>query len=123
RLGASGHHVTLLERNGELGGKLARHSVDGFTFDTGPSLLTLPHVFDELLAHAGTTLAASVDLVRLDPICRYSWPATAPGGAATFDHRAERVDAVGAVDAGFPGEGPAFDAWLEHARRIWDVAE
>ena len=123
RLGAAGHHVTLLERNPELGGKLASRTIDGFTFDTGPSLLTLPHVFDELLGHAGTTLAAAVDLRRLDPICRYSWPAGAPGGAAGFDHRAGRQEAVAEVEAAMPGEGVAFDAYLEHARTIWDVAE
>jgi phytoene desaturase len=123
RLGAAGHHVTLVERNAELGGKLARRTIDGFTFDTGPSLLTLPQVFDDLLASAGTTLADAVDLVRLDPVCRYSWPDAAPGGAATFDHRAGRREAVQAVDEAFPGQGGAFDRWLDHARRIWEVAD
>ena len=123
RLGAAGHHVTLLERNPELGGKLASRTIDGFTFDTGPSLLTLPHVFDELLGHAGTSLAAAADLQRLDPICRYSWPAGAPGGATSFDHRAGRTEAVAEVDAAMPGQGERFDAFLEHARTIWEVAE
>jgi phytoene dehydrogenase-like protein len=58
RLGARGHRVTVLERNAELGGKLTARERDGFTFDTGPSLLTLPHVFDEVLGLAGTSLAA-----------------------------------------------------------------
>jgi phytoene desaturase len=115
--------VTLVERNEQLGGKLARRSVDGFTFDTGPSLLTLPHVFDELLAHAGTTLAEAVDLDRLDPICRYEWPEGAPGGAATFDHRADRGDAVAEVERALPGQGAAFDRWLAHGRSVWEVAE
>lgn len=123
RLGAAGHHVTLLERNPELGGNLASRTIDGFTFDTGPSLLTLPHVFDELLGHAGTSLAAAVDLQRLDPICRYSWPAGAPGGATGFDHRAGRQEAVAEVEAALPGQGGAFDSYLEHARTIWEVAE
>lgn len=123
RLGAAGHHVTLLERNAELGGKLAARTVDGFTFDTGPSLLTLPHVFDELLDHAGTSLAAAVDLQRLDPICRYSWPPGAPGGTAGFDHRADRHDAVAEVEVALRGQGAAFDAWLDHARTIWEVVE
>ena len=123
RLRAAGHHVTLCERNARLGGKLARRTVEGFTFDTGPSLLTLPQVFDELLGVVGTTLADAVDLVRLDPVCRYTWPAGAPGGAAAFDHRAGRSEAVQAVEASFPGQGGAFARWLDHARRIWEVAE
>ena len=42
RLAAVGHRVVVLERNGTVGGKLAARRHDGFTFDVGPSLLTLP---------------------------------------------------------------------------------
>ncbi len=42
RLAARGHDVTLCERLPEVGGKLAVYRRDGFTFDLGPSLLTLP---------------------------------------------------------------------------------
>ena len=49
RLAAGGRHVVVLERNDVTGGKLATVRRGGATFDVGPSLLTLPHVFDELL--------------------------------------------------------------------------
>ena len=42
RLRAAGHAVRVLERRPALGGKLDVRVRDGFTFDTGPSLLTLP---------------------------------------------------------------------------------
>ena len=74
RLAAAGHRVEVLERNAATGGKLASVRAAGATFDVGPSLLTLPHVFDELLALAGTSLAAEVELVRLDPQFHYHWP-------------------------------------------------
>ena len=73
RLAAAGHRVVVLERNEVTGGKLAVRRHDGCTLDLGPSLLTLPHVFDELFRVAGTTLATEVDLVRLDPQFRYHW--------------------------------------------------
>ena len=50
RLAASGHHVTLLERNPVVGGKLAALSEGGYTFDLGPTLLTMPHLYDEVPA-------------------------------------------------------------------------
>ena len=53
RLAAAGHRVAVLERNAVVGGKLARLRHDGFTFDVGPALLTLPDVFDELFRAAG----------------------------------------------------------------------
>src|SRR5438067_11679992 len=54
RLAAAGHTVTVCERAGTVGGKLGllvRQTAAGvFRFDTGPSLLTMPHVFAELFA-------------------------------------------------------------------------
>ena len=117
RLRAAGHDVVLFERNSVLGGKLASRTVDGFTFDTGPSLLTLPEVFDNLLALAGTSLAELVDPVRLDPICRYRWP-----DGSGFDHLADRHDAAAEVHRLAPGQAPAFAAYLDHGRRVWDVS-
>ncbi len=117
RLRAAGHDVVLYERNAVVGGKLAGRSVDGFAFDTGPSLLTLPEVFDDLLAVAGTSLAKLADPVRLDPICRYRWP-----DGSSFDHRADRYDAATEVDRLAPGQGPAFAAYLDHGRRVWEVS-
>ncbi|MDP9454061.1 MAG: phytoene desaturase family protein [Actinomycetota bacterium] len=117
RLRAAGHDVVLFERNPVLGGKLAAQHVDGFTFDTGPSLLTLPEVFDDLLACAGTSLAEVVDPVRLDPICRYRWP-----DGSGFDHRADLEAATGEVERLSPGQGRAFAAYLDHGRRVWEVS-
>ena len=118
RLRAAGHDVVLFERNQVLGGKLATRSFDGFTFDTGPSLLTLPDVFDDLLAVAGTSLAEVVDPVRLDPICRYRWP-----DGSGFDHRATLADAAAEVERLSPGAGPGFRRYLDHGRRVWEVSK
>jgi phytoene desaturase len=50
RLAAAGHTVEVHERSASAGGKLATYERDGFRFDTGPSLLTLPQVFTDLLS-------------------------------------------------------------------------
>jgi phytoene desaturase len=118
RLRAAGSEVTVLERNEVVGGKLAELAVDGYTFDIGPSLVTLPHVFDELFRCAGTTLADELDLVRLDPQFHYHWPdgssLTVPDGA----------DATAAAFDGFsPGAGDAWQTWDARGRRIWDTSE
>jgi phytoene desaturase len=117
RLRGAGHDVALFERNPVLGGKLAARTVDGFTFDTGPSLLTLPEVFDDLLATAGTSLAEVADPVRLDPICRYRWP-----DDSGFDHRAELAGAAAEVDRLAPGQGSPFEDWMGQGRRVWEIS-
>lgn len=118
RLAAAGRSVVLFERNDELGGKLAVRQRDGYTFDTGPSLLTLPQLFDEVFRLAGSSLAAEVDLVRLDPSFRYFWP-----DASTVTFRDEPIATAEALEAAFPGSGAEYLGYLHRARTIWQVSE
>ena len=48
RLVKKGHSVSIFERNSTCGGKLGSLKLGKFSFDTGPSLLTMPHLIDEL---------------------------------------------------------------------------
>ena len=66
-LAARGHNVTLLEKNPWLGGKAAVLEEEGFRFDMGPTILTVPRVLERIFAEAGKNLADELDLVRLDP--------------------------------------------------------
>ncbi|MGB8340959.1 MAG: phytoene desaturase family protein [Chthoniobacterales bacterium] len=66
-LAARGYSVVLFERNDWLGGKAAVLEQDGFRFDMGPTILTLPSVLRRIFAEAGRDLEESLDLVRLDP--------------------------------------------------------
>ena len=43
-LAANGFDVTVLEKNATPGGKMSERMIDGYRFDTGPSLLTMPLV-------------------------------------------------------------------------------
>jgi phytoene desaturase len=118
RLAASGRRVVVFERNEATGGKLAvvRHA--GATFDAGPSLVTLPHVFDELFRAAGTSLAAEVAMERLDPQFTYRWP---DGSSLVVP---DDVDERAAAFESFsPGAGAAWRRFDDHGRRIWDISE
>ncbi|MFC0643809.1 phytoene desaturase family protein [Cellulomonas phragmiteti] len=75
-LARAGHRVTLLEASGELGGKSRRVVLGGERIDTGPSLVTFPAVWDELLRRlgddAGTDSGSGrLDLVRMPEVGRY----------------------------------------------------
>ncbi len=72
-LALQGRSVLLYEKNERVGGKLNLHSAQGYTFDTGPSLLTMPWVLHDLFAAAGRNLHDYLELVPVDPICRYRW--------------------------------------------------
>jgi phytoene desaturase len=118
RLAAAGHEVTVLDRLEEAGGKLAVRERDGFRFETGPSLLTLPEVFRDLARVAGVDLDDLVDLRRLDPVCRYRF-----ADGSTLAVPADPDRAREAVEALCPGSGPGWDAFHDRARRIWEVSE
>jgi phytoene desaturase len=117
-LAAAGHDVVVLERLERAGGKLDERAAAGFRWETGPSLLTMPQVFRDLAAVAGTALDDLVTLQRLDPICRYRFP-----DGSTFDHRADLDDAATAAEALSPGGGSEWRAFMAHSGRVWDVAE
>ena len=118
RLRTLGHHVTVFERRDTVGGKLAIHEHDGYVFDIGPSLVTLPHVFDEVFRTAGTSLDEQVDLVRLDPQFAYHWT----DGASLIVPDGDD-DTASAFDEFAPGAGAQWRAFDERGRRIWDVAD
>lgn len=67
RLASDGNHVTVLEKNERAGGKLNIRSGKGYSFDTGPSILTMPWVLEQLFADAGRKLENYMTLVRIEP--------------------------------------------------------
>lgn len=71
RLAARGHHVHMLERQSQVGGKLNQVVMQGFSFDTGPSLITMPFVLHDLFQAAQRRLEDYLELVPLDVTCRY----------------------------------------------------
>lgn len=102
RLAKSGARVSLIERNSALGGKVAEHRAEGFRWDIGPSLLTMPDVIEDL--EQALDFPAP-PLHRLDAVCRYFWP------------DGHQLDA----DEAFCRE-PEVAAFLEYARGIYELS-
>jgi phytoene desaturase len=116
RLRAKGHDVFVVEQSAKAGGKLARYERDGFVFDTGPSLFTLPAVYRDLFLKTGGALEDSVDIVALDNAFGYHWsdgshadlPGVDPGRIA---------QALGAALG--PESAADWRALIEHAGNVW----
>ena len=71
RLAVKRHQVTIVEQSSTYGGKLATYRRDGFAFDTGPSLFTLPAVYRDLFLKTGGPLEEAVDLQPVEPAFGY----------------------------------------------------
>lgn len=96
-----GHDVVVVERHGAPGGRGLRRRQDGFTFDTGPTVMTMPGLVDDALRSAGTTLAEALPMRRLDPAYRACF---ADGSEIMVRHgveamRQEIADTCGDADA------------------------
>jgi phytoene desaturase len=73
-LAARGHKVTILEQNPAVGGKMSEVTAEGFRFDTGPSVITMRGVFEDLFRAAGRRLEDHLTLLPVEPLTRYFWP-------------------------------------------------
>jgi phytoene desaturase len=74
RLAARGHHVTLLEKRDQPGGRAYVYRQDGFTFDGGPTVITAPWLITELFTLAGRRAEDYLTLVPIDPFYRIFFP-------------------------------------------------
>jgi phytoene desaturase len=70
RLGARGYRVTVVDRLDGPGGRGRGFMQDGYTFDAGPTLVTAPHMFEELWELCGKKMSDHVSLVAMDPFYR-----------------------------------------------------
>jgi len=74
RLGAKGYRVTVLDRLDRAGGRGSSITENGHRFDLGPTIVTVPQIFEELWAACGRDFHADVDLRALDPFYEIRWP-------------------------------------------------
>jgi phytoene desaturase len=74
RLAVTGWEVKVYEQNESVGGKMGQIEIDGFRWDTGPSVITMRHVLDELFSTAGRNLDDYLTLHPVEPLTRYFYP-------------------------------------------------
>ncbi|WP_245916205.1 phytoene desaturase family protein [Aureicoccus marinus] len=73
RLQIKGYQVDVYEANAYPGGKLHQQTQDGYRFDLGPSLFTLPHLVNELFELAGESPEDHFRYTQKETVCHYFW--------------------------------------------------
>jgi len=119
-LAARGYEVALFERNDWLGGKAAVLEGQGFRFDMGPTILTIPSVLRRIFAEADRRMEDYLDLVRLDP----QWRSFFEDGS-TLD-LVQDSDAMAArLDQFSPGQnsGRHYREFMALSRRLNDISQ
>lgn len=112
-----GFDVTMYESNATVGGRANIISRDGFTFDTGPSLVNYPWVFEELFAAAGKKLSDYVTLLPVDPTVQFRWR-----NGTHFHLSSDVKTLLSECERLEPGSGPSLMSFLRDAAGKYDVS-
>jgi phytoene desaturase len=73
-LASAGRRVVVFEKNSTVGGKMRHVEAGGFEWLTGPSVITMGHVFEDLFTTAGRQMENYLTLVPVEPLTRYFYP-------------------------------------------------
>jgi 1-hydroxycarotenoid 3,4-desaturase len=111
--------VTLIERHDVVGGRMHQRRVDGVPIDSGPTVITMRWVFEDLFDAAGLDLGRFVDLRALPVIARHAWSADERLDLFA-DHR-QSVDAIARFSS--PAEARRFEAFCAEAARVYRTLE
>ncbi|MEV4845183.1 phytoene desaturase family protein [Micromonospora matsumotoense] len=115
-LAGSGRQVTVLEREPVPGGRAGRLSVDGYEFDTGPTVLTMPDLIAEALGAVGEELHDWLDLTPIDPAYRAYYP---DGSTLDVITDTTRMAAEISRVCG-PREADGYLRFVDYARNLWN---
>ena len=124
-LAARGHRVTLLEKNDWIGGKAAVHLAEGYRFDMGPTILTLPSILRKVFSEAGRNLEDYIEMVALDPQWRCFFDRDSAGDNPVLDLVAD-TDAMRKNIDGFTGSsssGEGYRRFMEMSEQLHGVSD
>lgn len=114
----AGFDVRVLEQRDEPGGKVRQLREGGYRFDLGPTILTMPFVFDDLFRAAGRRFA---DVVTLEPLSPY-YRARFPDGTV-FELSDSMRRVLAQIRRMSPDDEPRYVDFLARAGRIYRVVE
>lgn len=113
RLAAAGQHVVVLEANDSVGGKMGEWREDGFRWDTGPSVITMRHVFEDLFASTGRRLEDELTLLPVQPLTRYFY-----ADGTTLDAFSDSAKMTAEIARVAPDDVDGYRRYLRYAGEI-----
>jgi diapolycopene oxygenase len=118
RLAARNWRVTVCEQGESFGGKMNFWAKQGFRFDTGPSLITMPWVFEELFQAAGASLHDHLTLAPVNPLCDYVYD-----DGVRFTHSTSLPEWLQTVSRIEPADERGLLKFLELGAKLYEVSK
>ncbi len=116
RLQKAGYQVTILEQNGKTGGKANEISEGGFRFDTGPSLLTMPFVIEQLFQEAGLDAKNYLEFIQPEVLCRYFYPS-----GKVIDAFSDLIKFIDELSGKFDLKKEVVESYFDYSKKIYDL--
>ncbi|HMB98138.1 MAG TPA: FAD-dependent oxidoreductase, partial [Balneolaceae bacterium] len=113
-LASKGHKVTVFEKNTRPGGKMQQVKASGYRFDTGPSLLTMPFLLENVFRKCGESLDDYLQLSEVDPICRYFYQ-----DGTIFDNYSSRSKTLNEIERFAPEDTEGYKSFLNRSEEIY----
>ncbi len=118
RLANAGLEVHIYEQGEKAGGKANTLQLDNFRFDTGPSLLTMPFVLEELFDDVGEKLSDYISLNQLNVNCKYFFP-----DGTEFEAHSDLKKLEIEVEQKFIDEKETIAKYLKYSQNIYELTK
>lgn len=116
RLNRKGYQVTVFEANAYAGGKLHAINQNGFRFDLGPSLFTMPHLVDELFRLYEINPREHFNYSKKKVVCNYFW-----NDGTTFSVPADKEEFVQSASEKFDIPQKNLQQYLRRNKEKYDL--
>jgi len=116
RLQALGYQVTVIEKLDAPGGRAYVHRQDGYTFDAGPTIITVPFMLEELWALCGKKMSDDIELRALDPFYRIQFD-----DGSHFDYNNDLAAMRAEVARFCPADLAGFDGFMAESDRCYKL--
>ena len=116
RLGARGYDVAMFEKRDKAGGRAYHVEKDGYVFDMGPTVVTAPHLFEELWSLCGKRMSDYVDIRRVDPFYRVRFD-----DGTSFDYTGDEASMMDQIKELTPKDMEGYREFLKMSERIFRV--
>lgn len=119
RLAKLGHSVTVFEGSEHVGGKCRTEWIDGYAFDTGPTLLTLPAVYRDFFLKTGDALETVLEIEEVNPSFDYRFM---DGSRVQFANLS-RFKTLSAIQESFGTQASfQWNQLMLRAEKMWDAS-
>lgn len=117
-LAANGNQVTIVEKEATLGGKLKRIEEDGYTFDLGPSTITMLSAFEEVFQQAGRKIDDYLHFYRINNMTRHFF---SDGHSLDLTDKTEEMEQQ--ISEYSISDAKQYRAFLEHSQKLYRISE